>query len=327
MEKSLKKQQHFSSQLLNLLGNLFGRSAVSAFCGAAVCFSSASAVGASTAKPAAKAVDKSAAKPSAKPQQTETYQNLIEKAQNLSLQRDRLQASQILSRAIVREPKNSPGYKELTRSLEDLMSAFYTERAQSVFVSAEANLPLKPREAIEGFTEALRLEDGNLTVLKALARTHLGLAECDKADGFVKAAEALDASSPEVQLLRLQVMDCTKSTLISALLFPLDPSLKSIEWSVRGLQMRDLVRREEDSKAKALLTEWSVSAPEYPEVYFWKWTLSKAGEKPDRTSAQRYSQLCQNLTPRKRKSYNLDVDLCKGKEAVDTFLKEPPHEE
>jgi hypothetical protein len=28
------------------------------------------------------------------------------------------------------------------------------------------------------------------------------------------------------------------------------------------------------------------------------------------------------MTPRKRKSYILDVDLCKGKNAVDTYLRE-----
>lgn len=304
-----------------------GFSAALAFSGAAVCF------WALTASAAPKKVEAPTAKPgasktgAAKPGQTETYQNIIEKAQNLSLQRDRLQASQILSRAIAREAKTSAGYRELTRALDDLTSAFYTERAQSVFVSAEANLPLKPREAIEGFTEALRLEDGNLTVLKALARTHLTLGECDKADVFVKSAESLDVYSPEVQLLRLQTLDCSKSALLTEKLFPLDSSLKPVEAYVRGMQLRDLIRREEAGKAKAMLAEWAAAAPDYPEVYFWKWTLSQANEKPDRAAAQRYVQLCQNLTPRKRKSYNLDVDLCKGKEAAETFLKEPSHDE
>ncbi len=288
-------------------------------CGAAVCFSFLTVAPAATAKKSKPIEPKSG--------QSETYRNLIEKAQNLSLQHDRLQASQILTRAIAKEPKNSQVYKELTRSLEELMSTFYTERAQSVFVSAESNLPLKPREAIEGFTEALRLEDGNLTILKALARTQLVLAECDKSDVFVKSAEAVDLYSPEVQLLRLQALDCLKSPLLTDKLFPLDFTLAVLEPWVHGMQMRDLLRRDEAKKAKTLLDEWASADAEYPEVYYWKWKLSSLGEKPDRAAAQRYAQLCQNLTPRKRKSYNLDVDLCKGKEAVDTFLKEPSHEE
>ncbi len=259
--------------------------------------------------------------------QSETYRNLIEKAQNLSLQHDRLQASQILNRAIAREPKNSQVYKELTHSLEELMTSFYTERAQSVFASAESNLPLKPKEAIEGFTEALRLEDGNVTVLKALSRVHLTLRECDKAEPFIKSAEVLDIYSPEVQLLRLQALDCSKSILLTDKLAPLDPALQPLEGWMRGLELRDLLKSEEIKKAKTLISEWESSAPDYPEVFYWKWLLSKESAAPDRAAAQRYTQLCQNLTPRKRKSYNLDVDLCKGKEAVDTFLKEPPHEE
>ena len=287
-------------------------------CGAAVCFYFLSAQAALVKKP--KPVEP-------KSVQTESYRNLIEKAQNLSLQHDRLQASQILTRAIAKEPKNSPVYKELSRSLEELMSAFYTERAQSVFVSAESNLPAKPREAIDGFSESLRLEDGNLTVLKALARTHLTLAECEKADGFVKAAEAVDLYSPEVQLLRLQVLDCLKSPLLVEKLFPLDFTLAALEPWVHGMQMRDLLRRDDEKKAKTILAEWKAAAADYPEVSYWTWKLSSATYKPDREAAQRYSQLCQNLTPRKRKSYNLDVDLCIGKEAVDTFLKESPRDE
>jgi hypothetical protein len=292
--------------------------------GAAVCFFGFDFGARAWAKDASAVAAKSS-KPPQKP--TETYQDLIEKAQNLSLQKDRLQASQILLRAIGRETKGSAAYKALASSLDELMNAFYTEKAQSAFAAAESNVTLKPHEAVEGFTEALRLEDGNVTVLKALARTYLGLDECDKADGFVTKAEALNPISAEVVLLRLQVLDCNKSTsALSAKLFPLDPVLIPLENSVRGLQIKDLLRREEMKKAKTLLAQWEAAAPAYPEVYFWKWTLSKE-EKADRAAARKYMELCQNLTPRKRKGFNLDVDLCKGKESVETFLKEPSHED
>lgn len=263
---------------------------------------------------------------------TETFQNLIEKAQNLSLQKDRLQASQILVRAITHESKSSAAYRDLTQALDELMTTFYTERAQSLFVAAESNLPLKPHEAIEGFTEALHLEEGNVTILKALARTHLVLNECDKADGFVKLAETLDPFTAEVELLRLQILSCSNSTTVLAeKIFSLDAALLPLENYVHGMQVKDLLRRTETKRAKALLSQWEKSAPDYPEVYYWKWMFSKSEQsvsaKTDRVAAQKYIQLCQNLTPRKRKSYNLDVDLCKGRESVDTFLKEPAHED
>ena len=297
------------------------------FCGAAVCFCVAAAGASKKTKATA---------PESKSSQTETYKNLIEKAQNLSLQRDRLQASQILVRALAREAKTSAGFKELNRALDDLMSAFYTERAQSVFISAESNLPLKPREAIDGFTEALRLEDGNVTILKALARTHLTQGDCDKAEAFIKSAETLDPYAPEVLLLRIQALDCSKSSLLAAKLSSPDPQMASLEAWLRPIKIRSFLNSDEFKKAKALASDWESADRDYPEVYYWKWRISKEAsdkddaspqEKPDRIAAQKYVQLCQNLTPRKRKSFNLDVELCKGKESVDAFLKEPVSED
>lgn len=331
MEKSLKKRpssrsrsnQAFVSNQARVLKGADSTclTAVAAFiCGAAVCFSglSAHAVANKSGAPAKK--------PEAAVSQTETFKNLIEKAQNLSLQRDRLQASQILVRALAREPKTSAGFKDGSRALDELMTAFYTERAQSVFAAAEANLPLKTKEAIDGFTEALRLEDGNVTILKALARTHLTQGDCDRAEPFIKSAEVLDPYAPELLLLRLQVLDCSKSSLISAKLAPLDPLLLPLEKWTKAIQIREAIKNEDLKKAKTITDEWIKIAPDYPEGHYWKWSLSGDGTKDDpksdRASAQRYVQICQNLTPRKRKSYNLDVDLCKGRQAVDAFLKE-----
>jgi tetratricopeptide (TPR) repeat protein len=337
LAKSLKNSQSQRSRSANFFSSSKEQLAAAGaiVCLAAVCFFSLSGHPplAEAAPPAKKLATRN----------QETYQDLITKAQNLTLQRDRLQASQILLRAIAREPKTSQGYKELTKALQELTGVFYTERAQSLFIAGEANLQLKPKEAIESFQEALRLEYGNVTVLKGLARAHLVQGECDKADGFVKSAEALDPYSAEIFLLRLQTWDCSKATqFLEEKLFTSDAQLVGVEPYVRGLQMRDLIRRGELKKAKALLDKWSAAAKDYPEVAYWTFELSKApvaagaassgaststSKSVDKTAAQRYVQLCQNLTPRKRKSYNLDVELCKAKETVEAFLKESSDEE
>lgn len=262
------------------------------------------------------------------PGQLESHQDLINKAQNLTLQRDRLQTSQVLTRAIQREPKNSVGYRELSKALSELTSVFYTERAQSAFIAGEANQLLKPKEAIDSFQEALRIEEGNVTVLKALARTHLVLGDCDKAEAVVKSAEALDPYSAEVILLRLQTLDCQKSTAaLQEMLFAPDVQLPAIETPLKGLQIRNLIQRKDLKKAKALQEKWALQAKDYPEVEYWKFELARLGGTTDRVAGERYVQLCQNLTPRKRKSFNLDVDLCKGKEAVEASLKESANDE
>ena len=253
----------------------------------------------------------------------ENYQDLIAKAQNLTLQRDRLQTSQVLIRGIQREPKGSVGYKELARALDELTSVFYTEKAQGLFSIGEAQVETRPREAIEQLQEALRAEDGNLSVLRTLARTYLRSGECAKAEGSVKAAEVINPYSAEVKLLRLQTLACQKSfEALTVALASSDTELDGLEKYLHGMRVQDALRRKDVKKARALLAGWEKELPDYPEVHFWKWEISRAAGALDRTAAVRYSRLCQNLTPRQRKSFNLDVELCKGKEGVDAYLKE-----
>jgi tetratricopeptide (TPR) repeat protein len=163
-------------------------------------------------------------------QQTENYKNLIEKARNLTLQRDRLQASQVLQRAIQKEPKTSQAYKEMTRALDELMLLFYTEKGQSLFTQADAAADSNPKAAIDSYQSALRAEDGNVSVLKALSRAHLRLEECDKADTYIKQAEAMNPFSPEVKLLRLQALNCSGMfTVLSQQLTANAEELSSVE--------------------------------------------------------------------------------------------------
>jgi tetratricopeptide (TPR) repeat protein len=255
--------------------------------------------------------------------QLETYRDLIQKAQNLTLQRDRLQTSQVLSRALGREAKGSTAFKELVRALDELTGVFYTDKAQNLFAVAETNSENKPREAIDNYLEALRIEDGNVTVLKALARAYLRAGDCDRADSTVKSAESVNGFSVEVKLLRLQVIDCQKKPeLLTSQLSSTVADLEAAEPFSKGLQMKDLLRRKDLKKAKSALAQWENQNPENPELYYWKWQYGKQAGAEDRSAALRYSQLCQNMSARKRKSYNLDVDLCKGKEAVDAYLKD-----
>lgn len=253
----------------------------------------------------------------------ETYRDLIQKAQNLTLQQDRLQTSQILIRGIQRENRGSQAYRELVRALDNLTGVFYTEKAQNLFAHAESVADTKSREAIEPFQEAIKAEDRNVTVLKAVARLHLRLEECDKADIRVKQAEEVNPYSAEIRLLRLQTFACQKNyEMLATRLAAHDTDLDPVEAYARGLHLLDLVTRKELKKAKTLIATWESQSPDYPEVYYWKWQLSKEIGVADRLPAMRYSELCQSLTTRKRKIFSLDVDLCKGKAVVDSFLKE-----
>ena len=248
----------------------------------------------------------------------ETYKDLIEKAQNLTLQRDRLQASQVLIRGI--------------------------QKAHGLYFSAQSMSATKPKEAVEMFTEALRLEDSNLSLLKGVARSQLVLLECSKAESVTTQAEGIDPYSPEVKLLRLQVLECQKAfAALGELLSNEAEDVEPLQKFTRALEIESAQHDGADEasfdskKVKALLTAWETKDPEYPELYYWKWKYyqSLANERDPQltvksmpssedaahSAALKYLQLCQNLSARKRRSFDLDVKLCRGSDEVDLFLK------
>ncbi len=271
--------------------------------------------------PVPSSTDKTAKSERIEEKSEENYQDLIQKAQNLTLQQDRLQTSQVLIRGIQRENKNSVGYKELVRTLGELTSVFYLEKTQALFATGESLLEAKPREALDSYLEALKSEDKNVLILKAIARAYLRLDDCEKADLRVKSAEEVDPFSAEIKLLRLQILACQKNLdQLSARL--VSSELEANEKFAHGLQMLDLINRKELKRAKALLATWEAQAADYPEVHYWKWQLSKQSGAVDRVAAAKYVQTCVNLTPRKRKTFSLDVDLCKGRAAAEAFLRE-----
>lgn len=274
----------------------------------------------------------------------ETYKDLIEKAQNLTLQRDRLQASQVLIRGIQKESKNSQAYKELTRALTALASLFYSEKAHGLYFSAQSMAATKPKEAVEIFNEALRLEDSNLSLLLGAARSQLELLDCSKADSVTAQAEGIDPYSPEVKLLRLQVLECQKAFVaMGELLSNENVELEPLQKFTRGLEIESAQHDGTDEasfdakKVKALLAAWEMKDPDYPELYYWRWKYyqslaneldpqlkiksTPSPEGSSHSAALKYLQLCQNLSARKRRSFELDVKLCRGNDEVDLFLK------
>ncbi len=254
--------------------------------------------------------------------QKESYKDLISKSQNLSLQHDRLQACQILIRALQKENKNSSAYRELRTSLDNLSGVFYTDQAQATFAQGESLLETKPKEAIDKFQEALKLEDGNMAILKALARAQLRIDDCRGADTNIKNAENFDSVSAEYHLLRLQALDCHKDfDALNEELKEKDIDLDGIEKFMKVFSVDENFQKKDFKKARQQLSLWETQSPDYPEVYFWKWQISNAQGVPDKVSGQKYLQLCKAMTARKRKSFNLDVDLCKSTEDVEAKLK------
>ena len=246
----------------------------------------------------------------------------IARARGLALQKDRARSCALIINAIAKEPKGSQGHRDLTRALDELSEVFYSEQGQGAWSLAESLVETKPREAVDAYQASLRAEDGNVASLKGLARAQLVLGDCDRADASIKQAETLNPNSAEIRLLRMQMFECRKSfEAVDALLSARDFDLDGMEKYTKSLQAAQLLRKKDGKKMKSFLTQWEASAPEDPEVYYWKWKVADEGVQSGRLAAVRYSQACQNLSPRKRKAFRFNIDLCKGKDIVDAYLK------
>lgn len=102
-----------------------------------------------------------------KDKKSETSQDIIEKAQNLILQRDRAQAINILANAIKRESGRSQSVVELKKTLNEIAALFFSDKAQQLY---EVGITLKRtdlNQALQKITEALRMEPDNSKIGRA----------------------------------------------------------------------------------------------------------------------------------------------------------------
>jgi hypothetical protein len=102
----------------------------------------------------------------------------------------------------------------------------------------------------------------------------------------------------------------------------LDVDYEEIMPFARGLVVEDWLRRHDLKRARAVVSAWENQAPDYPELFYWKWQISRQGSSVgDRAWALKYVRACQELSPRKRKADLLDVELCKAKDVAEADLK------
>lgn len=243
--------------------------------------------------------------------QKETYKDIILKAQNLSLQRDRVQACQILTRSMQKESKQQSAYQELRSSLEQLSTVFYTEKAQALYSQSESLFETKPKDSIEKLQEALKLEEGNLTILKTLVRDYIKINDCSSAETYQKNIENFDKLTPEVNLLKLQVQACSKNwSAVELILQNKDLDWTGVEKYMYVYQLNLSLDKKDFKKAKVIMAQWESSSPDYVEQNYWKDQILCLQEQGDKPSLQKYIQNCKNMSTRKKKSYFLDVDLC-----------------
>lgn len=265
-------------------------------------------------------------KPKVRSPHGENYRDLIAKAEQLTLQHDRVQVSRVLSGGLAQETKGSFAYREIQKKLNELTSVFYSEQGQALYTLGETMAEARPKEAIDKFVEAQKFEQGNTTILRGLVLIELKGDECDRAEATLEQLRESNELFAELKILAAQVLICKKEFgEISKSLSVPSGTVDEMTKVTKSIVARAMWMNADMKGLKSLLTSsdqgnWS------PEYYFWKWMYQTTNETPDIILGQRYVQECDNMPARRRKELELDISLCKAKQRVQELLKNPSRE-
>jgi predicted Zn-dependent protease len=246
----------------------------------------------------------------------ETYKEIIQKAQALSLQQEREQVSQVLKRAIENE-KGKKAEQELLKTLSELTTLFYTEKGQSVFEYGRSLFRASPQEALQKFQEALKLEPNNVSILSEIAKIELYTGKCGEATTTVQKALSLNPYSSDLNLLLAQSLSCSQKN-DEALL-----TLKKVNQSVFSFIAFAQIyfSKNEIKQAETHLNLAKIADAKFPEVYYWEMQIRKKSNLNITEQAQLYVKLCKNLQLKDLVKYHSEPRTCLEAKNVEAELK------
>lgn len=251
-----------------------------------------------------------------KSKKAETAKDIIEKAYNLSLQKDRSQATNILVSAIKQENTQGTSTTELKRALQQVTYVFYSDRAQQAYELAVSLLKTDPGQAQQKLTEALRIEPDNLTLYVDLQRAMLLKKDCSGVLENVTKAREQNPYDENLQLLQAQTFACLGRWDAFGKMRDVGDSKKSnLAKYWLNLDIDQALSEKNASKAKDLVSALQKLDPKYPEIAYWQWRLNTSNRQE---LAQKYSKDCKNISPMTYRQYMTDVNLCRRTSEVES---------
>lgn len=251
----------------------------------------------------------------------ETYKDIINKAYNLSLQKDRAQALSLLLGALKREAKKTGAQKELIQALDQVAKVFISDKAQQQY---ELGLSLKfsdPSTALSKLTEAARLEPENSSIEIAIAQQQMMLGDCDGANTRALKNKELSPYLEDWRLVSAQTSMCENNfdTYLALKQASDQKSPLALFWLV--LESEYLFRINQAQKAKESIAAALKLDPLFPENLYWDWKLSQQLKLKGERQAQKYISTCKSLNSRQQRNYAAEPFLCRRTAEVETFLK------
>ncbi len=237
--------------------------------------------------------------------------DVIEKAYNLSLQKDRIQSVGILHTALKRESSNSAAAKSLRAAIQEIGGLFFSDKAQQLFELGLSLRKTDPGQATAKISEALRLEPDNIQLLTELARLQVLKGDCaGAADGMAKTRK-WDPTDEFVLLVSAQAAVCQGD-------IPAFAVIRAQAEGKRGplgrnwlaLEVERALKEKSEARAKEALEALKKTDPEYPEIQYWAWKL-EPGLGAKRNLAQKYIANCKSLSPGSFRRYMIDTLVCR----------------
>ena len=252
----------------------------------------------------------------------ETYSDIIQKAQNLILQKNRPQALNVLIIAIKNERPSSLGFKELRKSLSEISRVFISEKSQQAY---ELSLSLKRTDlnlALTKIVEALRFEPENFTLLLENARQNITKGDCKAALEITQKTQKLNPWDEELNLVIAQTKMCLNDNSGYAMAKEGMISANSLPWI--SLEIEKNIKEKNFNKAKDGVSQLKKIDKNYPERLYWAWRIDSEQKINNLEAAQEYKTECQNLTVLYYRRFILDPRLCSRTADIDAFIKSQP---
>ncbi|MGE3973148.1 MAG: tetratricopeptide repeat protein [Bdellovibrionales bacterium] len=251
----------------------------------------------------------------------ETYRDIIDKAKNLSLQKDRLQATKTLIRAAQKE--KGVARKELIQTLQELSEIFYTEKGQQLFELGQSLKYGATPDAIERFQDSLALEPSNVQVLKALARAHLSQNTCEKLPELVQQLTESNPFEEEHVLLRLQSAQCLAQKEVAKQIIDGNEIRRSdLKMYVDLLRAQMLAADEKLNQAEQLLEKLLLVDKKFPETTYWLYQVKRLQKKEFTELGRAYLNLCKNISQPTRNKYRFEPRICNEQKKVEADFEE-----
>lgn len=254
-----------------------------------------------------------------KESKSETYKDIIEKAQNLSLQKDRQQAVNILLAALKKETKPS-AVLDIKRSILDMSHMFLSDKAQQLYESAISLKKNDLNQGLDKIGEAHKLEPDNLKIVLEQSRMLMRKDDCRSGVENLYKFLRLEEIDEDLALAHAQGLAClSKWTEVVRLSELHKKKHLEVYWGV--LDVERLIFEKSFIRAQELLNHVGKLDPAYPELSYWEFRLRQLQKLNVLDAGVKYLANCKNISAVQYRKYMIDPMLCSRVQFVESEMK------